>query len=115
MKSLLCVDFPENFSRFLANKTSLKAERKSAIEIQQTSFELDAQRKVLEIDSETWQKILQDATSRNLIAFDEKSAVKTAMKIPLKIPSPLQCEKLLRLLKRMEENGLTYELDRINE
>lgn len=115
MKSLLFVDLPENFSRFLANKTSLKAERKSAIEIQQTSFELDAQRKVLEIDSETWQKILQDATSRNLIAFDEKSAVKTAVKIPLKIPSPLQCEKLLRLLKRMEENGLTYELDKINE
>lgn len=115
MKSSLRIDLPEDFSRFLANKISLKAEKKSAVEIQQTSFEVDAQKKVLEIDSETWQKILQDAMSRNLIAFDEKAAVKTAMKIPQKIPSPLQCEKLLRLLNRMEENGLTYELGRSNE
>ena len=108
MKRSLLVDLPEKFSQCLADKISLKAEKKSAAEIQQTSFELDAQRKVLEIDSATWQKISQDAASRNLITYDEKSAIKTAMKIPLKIPSPIQCEKLLRLIKRLEENGLTY-------
>lgn len=109
MKNSLRIDFPENFSQCLTNKTFLNAEKKSAAEIQQTSFELVAQKKVLEISSGTWQKIFQDATSRNLIEFDESSAIKTAMKIPYKIPSPLQCEKLLRLLKRMEENGLIYQ------
>ena len=114
MKNSLCVDLPENFSQYLADKTFLKAEKRSAEETQQISFELDAQKKILEIDSETWQKIFQDAVSRNLIEFDEKSAIKTAMKIPSKIPSPLQCEKLLKLLNRMEENGLTYESGKID-
>ena len=108
MKNTVRVDLPDNFSRFLANKLFVKAEKKKAAEIQQTSFELEAQKKVLAIDGETWQKIFQDAVSRNLISFDEKSAIVTAMKIPLKIPSPIQCAKLLRLLNRMEENGLTY-------
>lgn len=99
---------PEDFSRFISNKLFIKAEKKSSSEIQKTSFELDAQRKILKIDSEMWQKIFQDAMSRNLISFDEKSDIKTALKIPQKIPSPLQYEKLLRLLKRLEENGLTH-------
>lgn len=115
MKNLLRVDFPEDFSRFLANKNFLKAEKKSAVEIQQTSFEVDAQRKILSFSGETWKKIFQDATTRKLLTADENSSLKTAMKIPLKIPQPFQCEKLLRLLERLEENGLTYEPDGINE
>lgn len=115
MKSSLTVDLPEDFSRFLANKISLKTEKKSAIEIQQTSFELDAQKKVLSFSGETWKKIFQDAITRKLLTADENSALKTAMKIPSKIPQPFQCEKLLRLLERLEENGLTYESDGINE
>jgi len=114
MKNSLHIDLPENFSQCLANKTFLKAEKKSSEEIQQISFELDAQKKVLEIDSKTWQRIFQDAMSRNLIEFDESSTIKTAMKIPNKIPSPIQCEKLLRLLKRMEENGLIYKSTGLN-
>lgn len=115
MKNLLRVDFPEDFSRFLANKNFLKAEKKSAVEIQQTSFEVDAQRKILSFSGETWKKIFQDATTRKLLTADENSSLKTAMKIPLKIPQPFQCEKLLRLLERLEEKGLTYEPDGINE
>ena len=115
MKSSLRVDLPEDFSRFLANKKFLKAEKKSAAEIQQTSFEVDAQTKILSFSGETWKKIFQDATTRKLLTADENSSLKTAMKIPSKIPQPFQCEKLLRLLERLEENGLTYEPDGINE
>ena len=49
--------------------------------------------------------------NRKLLALDERSALSIAMKIPNKIPSPLQCAKLLRLLNRLEENGLTYAPD----
>ena len=60
-------------------------------------------------------KNFSDATTRKLLTADENSSLKTAMKIPSKIPQPFQCEKLLRLLERLEENGLTYEPDGINE
>ena len=84
-------------------------------EIQQTSFEVDAQEKILSFSGETWKKIFQDATTRKLLIADENFSLKTAMKIPLKISQPFQCEKLLRLLERLEENSLTYEPDGINE
>lgn len=115
MKSLLHVELSEDFSRFLANKNFLKTEKKSAVEIQQTSFEVDAQRKILSFSGETWEKIFQDATTRKLLTADENSSLKTAMKISSKIPQAFQCEKLLHLLERLEENGLTYEPDGINE
>ena len=89
----------------------LKAIKKDAAEIQTTSFEVGAQAKVLSFSGETWCRIYSDASARKLITLDERAAIKTAMKIPLKIPPAFQCEKLLRLLERLEENGLTYESD----
>lgn len=110
MKASLRVELPEDFSRCLADKNSLKAIKKDAAEIQTTSLEVDAQAKVLSFSGETWRQIFSDASARKLIAnIQEQSALKTAMKIPQRIPQPFQCEYLLRLLERLEENGLTYE------
>lgn len=54
-------------------------------------------------------QIFFDSSARKLIAnVKESSALKTAIKIPQRIPQPFQCEYLLRLLERLEENGLTY-------
>lgn len=111
MKASLRVELPKDFSRWLADKNSLKAIKKDAAEIQTTSFEVDAQAKVLSFSGETWCRIFSDASARKLITLDERAAIKTAIKIPLKIPPAFQCQKLLRLLKRLEENGLTYESD----
>ena len=111
MKNSLHVDFPDDFSKWVIGTKDLRAEKKSAEEIQQTSFEIDAQKKVLSFSGEVWRKISSDATARNLVAPDEKSALTTAIKIPAKIPQPFQCQKLLRLLERLKQNGLTYEPD----
>ena len=52
------------------------------------------------------------ADARKLIAnSSEKSALVSAAKIPNRIPQPFQCERLLQLLERLEENGLTYTPD----
>ena len=115
MKAFLSVELSDDFSRWTIGRKELRAEKKPAEEIQQTSFEVDAQAKILSFSGETWKKIFQDATTRKLLTAGENSSLKTAMKIPLKIPQPFQCEKLLRLLERLEENGLTYEPDGINE
>ena len=112
MKKSLRVEIPENFSQHMIGFEKVKAEKKSAAEFQQTSFEVDAQTKVSSFSGATWRRIFNDASARNLIAnISEQSALKSAMKIPEKIPATFQCEKLLLLLKRLEENGLTYEPD----
>ncbi len=112
MKASLRVELPEGFSRWLIDKNSLAAIKKDAAETQGVSLEADVQSAVLSYSGETWRQIFADASARKLIAnVQESSALKTAMKIPLRIPQPFQCEKLLRLLKRLEENGLTYKKD----
>ncbi len=73
------------------------------------SREVDAQEKILSFSGATWQKIFSDAEARRLIALsDERKALSVAMKLPLRIPNPVQCKMLLNLLDRLEENGLTY-------
>lgn len=111
MKNTLHLELPKNFSEWMLGQKEIKAEKKSARTTQQISFEVDAQAKILSFSGATWRRISDDASRKNLLAQDEKSALSTAMKIPEKIPSPLQCEKLLRLLGRLEENGLTYAAD----
>ena len=111
MKSSLRVELPENFSQWLIGMKEIKAEKKSAIDVQQTSLEVDAQKKILSFSGMMWQRIRDDARRKKLLTLDENSALTTAIKIPDKIPTPFQCEKLLRLLKRLEENGLIYSSD----
>ena len=108
MKLSLSVDLPENFSRWMIGRKELREQKTDAVEIQTTSRELDMQRKVLSFSGTTWRRIRDDAARRKLLSHDEKSALSTAIKIPNKIPEPFQCELLLRLLDRLEENGLTY-------
>ena len=111
MKNSLHVELPQNFSRWTISVRELKRQQADAVETQVTSFEVDAQAKILSFSGMTWQKIRDDAVRRNLLSFDEKSALATAVKLPNKIPEPFQCKKLLRLLDRLEENGLIYTPD----
>ena len=112
MKTSLRVELPENFSRHMIDKKSLKAEKNDAAVTQTISIGVDAQKKILSFSGATWRKIFDDANARKLIASPaEKSALSAAMKIPQSIPQPFQCEILLRVLDRLEENGLTYQHD----
>ena len=56
MKSSLRVVLPEDFSQYMTDKNSLKAEKKSAAETQRISFEVDATTKILSFSGETWKE-----------------------------------------------------------
>ncbi|MBE8952783.1 MAG: hypothetical protein SR1Q7_06530 [Quinella sp. 1Q7] len=95
----------------MVGTNEVATEKKSARKIQRTSFGVDAQSKILSFSGATWRKIFDDAARKNFLTHDEQSALSTAMKLPKKIPSPSQCQKLLRLLERLEDDGLTYAPD----
>lgn len=110
MKLSLSVELPENFSRWMISRKELREQKADAVETQVISNEVDIQTKILSFSGMMWQKIRDDAARRNLLSPDEKSALTTAVKDSL--PSKKYCELLLRLLDRLEENGLTYAPDR---
>ncbi len=108
MKLSLSVELPQNFSRWMIGRKELREQKTDAVEIQTTSFELDMQRKVLSFSGMTWRRIRDDASKRKLL-FDESKALSKAMKHEIQ---PIKdCKKLLQLLDRLEENGLTYAPD----
>ena len=113
MKQSVRVELPENFSAWMIGANEVAAEKKSARKIQRTSFDVDAQSKILSFSGATWRKIFDDAARKNFLTPDEKSALSTAMAMGYsgKLPSPSQCQKLLRLLERLEDDGLTYAPD----
>ena len=113
MKQSVRVELPENFSAWMIGANEVAAEKKSARKIQRTSFDVDAQSKILSFSGATWRKIFDDADRKKYLTPDEKFALSTAMAMGYsgKLPSPPQCQKLLRLLERLEDDGLTYAPD----
>lgn len=108
------VELSDDFSRWTIGRKKLGAEKSLTKKYNKQVLRSTLKKKFCHSAARRG-KIFQDATTRKLLTADENSSLKTAMKIPLKISQLFQCEKLLRLLERLEENGLTYEPDGINE
>ena len=61
--------------------------------------------KVIEISAKQWQKALTFAVSKRLISPDEMTALRIAGQLPNKIPTPVQCKKLLLVLEKLHDEG----------
>jgi len=67
--------------------------------------DVESMRKVVEIPAERWLSALSFAASRQLGSADEIAALRIAGQMPSKIPSAVQCRKLLTILQTLEEEG----------
>ncbi len=65
----------------------------------------DAMTKVVEIPSEQWQRVMSFATNKRMVSPEELTALKIACQLPLKVPTPIQCKKLIVVLERLYEEG----------
>jgi hypothetical protein len=76
-------------------------------------IELDADLmiRVVGITSAQWQTAIDFATSKKMVTPEELSALRIACQLPLKVPSPGQCKKLIALLERLYEEGFKHEID----
>ena len=109
LRETTLIEIPVDFEKFMEDKNSASIAKKDARSDQKIVVGVQAQEKIIQLDGSTWRKIFDDASKLKLIATPlEASALKTAMKIPLRIPTDFQCVALLKLLDRLEENGNTY-------
>ena len=100
---------PDEFVKFMENKDQIKASKKESRDDQEIVMGLHAQEQIIKFDGSIWKQIFADASKLKLIASQEEaSALKTAMKIPSRVPTDFQCKTLLKLLERLRENGYTY-------
>lgn len=109
LQTSISLVIPDEFVQFMEDKSAVRTAKKEALSDQKIVAGIQAQEKIVKLNGSTWKKIFMDASRLRLIATaEENSALKTAMKIPSRIPTDFQCVNLLRILDRLEENGYTY-------
>ena len=65
----------------------------------------DVMTKVVEIQPDQWRVVMDFATSKRMVSPEELMALKIACQLPMRVPNPIQCKKLIALLDRLYEEG----------
>lgn len=89
----------------LIGREELKVAEREAKYDQRIDSDTEIMTKIIELSQGQWQNALSFATSRRMITPDEHTALRIACQIPQKIPTPIQCKKLLAVLERLQEEG----------
>jgi hypothetical protein len=106
-KSVQSIDYrllPE-FETCLIGREERKAAEKEAKADQRIDSDTEIMTKIIGLSQEQWQNALNFATSRRMITPDEHTAMRIACQIPQKMPTPIQCKRLLAVLERLQEEG----------
>ena len=97
-----------------ASKVSFKSkqqasqEKKDAKSVRKIDNGIQAQKRVFEIASDSWRKLRVAGTENDLLTKKEIDILKIAEAIPRKIPSESQCSILLKILDKLELEGVTF-------
>ncbi|OLN26663.1 AIPR family protein [Desulfosporosinus metallidurans] len=89
----------------LIGREELKVAEREAKYDQRIDSDTEIMTKIIELPQRQWQNALSFATSRRLITPDEHTALRIACQIPQKIPTSIQCKRLLAVLERLQEEG----------
>lgn len=92
-------------SQYLVDESIVEEEEEAATKIQKTDNGIEAQTVIVKVPGDQW-KLLLDQSKMIRLTDKEKGILNIATQIPKKIPTPKQCEILLRLLTRAEEEGI---------
>lgn len=97
---------PEKFWKELVSVEQEMQEQKSAKKTQKIDDGIEAQKKVFEIASETWNQILVEGERKQVFSPKEISILNIAKKIPSKIPTEKQSSVLLEILEKAKLEGI---------
>lgn len=98
-------ELPAEIENYLIGHEEERSARREAKADQRVVFENETMSIVVGIPAEQWKNALAFASSRRLVSPDEMTALGIAAQLPQKVPTPFQCQKLLAVLKRLEEEG----------
>ena len=88
-----------------AGKDELRIAVRDAKADMRIEKDTDVMTRIVEIQAEQWQNVMSYATSKRMVSPEELTALKIACQLPLKVPNPVQCKKLIAVLDRLYEEG----------
>lgn len=98
-------ELPSDISMVLIDKNSAKKEEQKATTEQKFLSGEAAQEIVIGYSAEQWMRASQFAKEKFLTTPSEETALAIACKLPMRVPNPIQCEKLIKLLEKLEGEG----------
>lgn len=96
---------PDEIEYCLIEKDEIQTAIRMAKADRRIEKDADVMTKVVEIQPEQWQSVMSFATKKRMVSPDELTALKIACQLPLKIPNPIQCKKLMVVLEKLYEEG----------
>ncbi len=89
----------------LIGREERKVAEREAKADQRIDSDTEIMTKIIKISQEQWKNALSFATSSRMITPNEHTAMRIACQIPQKMPTPVQCKKLIAVLERLQEEG----------
>jgi len=105
--SVQCINYtlPREIEDCLIGKDEMRTVNRDAKADMRIEKDTDVMTRVVEIQSEQWQSVMNFATSKRMVSPEELTALKIACQLPTKVPNPIQCKKLIVVLDRLYEEG----------
>lgn len=105
--SVQSIDYnlPIEIESCLIGKDELRNAVRDAKADMRIEKDTDVMTRIVEIQAEQWQNVMSYATSKRIVSPEELTALKIACQLPLKVPNPVQCKKLIAVLDRLYEEG----------
>lgn len=98
-------ELPSEIEDCLIGQDDMRAIARDAKLDRRIEIEADVMTKVVEITADEWRTVSDFAIAKKMISQDELSALRIACQLPLRVPTPTQCKKLVSLLDRLYEEG----------
>lgn len=99
----------EEFWSILLSREEEKEQNREAAKTQQVDDGIAAQKLVINIPAQHWQRILAELSAKRLLSEKEQGILAIAAQLPSKIPSEKQCDILLRVLDKAKNEGIVWE------
>lgn len=96
----------EEFWNDLVTLEEHGAETKAARQIQKIDDGIEVQRRILEVPSDEWTKILEEGLKRGILTPKEAGVLRIAQQIPAKVPTEKQSRILQDVLQKAEAEGI---------
>lgn len=102
----ISASLPDQFWESLVSQEHVQHEARSARQVQQIDNGISAQKKVFDVPTAHWSRILKEGLKRDLLSPKEMDILRIAEQLPAKIPSPKQCSILIEVLNKARLEGI---------
>jgi hypothetical protein len=101
-------NLPAEIDAYLVGKEEMKSASREAKRDQRIVTDAEIMTKVVKIGPAKWREAFDFAAAKQLVSSDEITAMRIAGQMPVKIPTPAQCKKLVGIIDRLYEEGFKF-------